>query len=252
MKGGRESIQRAKAFYQGRRKQYRSVMVVGPWTATMGQAGGALAGMFASFMVHAPVPLGMAAITACGLAVGSFFFPKPLDAGPKPVTDADLEAMTRTELVSFHRRLQSQEAAVADGRASFPDMPSSAALNVLRQQANAAKTARKKSPGLPGSSEMPLADLRTWIDASNRHDSAVKRWSQYELDPEKQIRFPAMTDTREAPTAVMIRAMKQAREAREGGDAQHYAATVHKLTTALDAAEAHAKAHELRTDHPTD
>lgn len=95
---------------------------------------------------------------------------------------------------------------------------------------------------------MPLADLVTWNDASYRHERAVKRWSQNELDPEKQIRFPAMAGTREAPTAAMIRAMKHAREASESNNAQNYTTAVSQLTEALDEAEAHTKSQQFNPD----
>lgn len=253
MTSGRGFLDGARTYHQGRRKQYRPVMLIGPWKATIGQAGGTMAGMVAGFIIHTPFPWGWAAVTAAGLTAGSYFFPKPNSNPFKPRTEAELAAMARPELLSYAQRLRHQEQAMQDPahEGTSPEMPSAVPFDVLRRQADAAKTARRRSPALTAAAEMSLADLRTWNDASSRHEHAVRRWSQYELDPEKQIRYPAMADTREAPTAAMIRAMKQARNASESGNAQDYARAVDQLTQAIAAAEAHARKHQIDTDEHT-
>lgn len=249
MTGSRGLLTNAKNYYQERRKTYRPVFQLGSSNlhATVGQVASTTAGFFTAFMVSAPVPWGLAGLTAGGLAVGSYFFPKPIVSNFTANTEAELAAMTRPELLAYAQRLRDQEMSDSYDRRQHPDMPSTIPFDILRRQAKAAKIAQDQSPTLAGALEMPLADLQTWTDASYRHQDAVKRWSQYELDPEKQIRFPAMSDTREAPTAAMIRAMKQAREASESSNAQDYAAAVSHLTDALDTAEEHARNNEVRT-----
>jgi hypothetical protein len=50
-----------------------------------------------------------------------------------------------------------------------------------------------------------------------------------------------MTDIHQEPTSILIKAIRQAKDARAGTDTQHYASAVARLTQALDAAERHAR-----------
>lgn len=226
----------AKTYYQGRRNRYRPVVIVGPFQTTVGQAGATMAGVFASFMVSAPVPWGLATLAAGGLAVGSYFFPKPEGRGKfRLYSEDELEAMTREDVRVHMHQLRERE------------MPIAVPAAVLQKQARAARIAAERTPALIGAAEMSLVDLQVWVEASYRHEEAVRRWSQYELDVDKQIRFPAMTDIRQEPTAAMIRAMRQATVASNGANAQDYARAVEQLAAALGAAETHARAHQVET-----
>lgn len=240
MTGGRGLLTRAKTYYQGRRKKYRPVFQISSTNlhVTLGQVGATMAGVVTAFIVHAPGPWGLAAVTAGGLAAGSYFFPVPDGYGKFTLHSEDeLQAMTRGEVRAHLYKLRDQEMHIG--------IPAA----ILRRQASAAKEVTARHPAPAGAAEMSLVNLRAWRGARLRHEEAVRRWSQYELDPAMQIRFPAMTDIREAPTAAMIRAMRQAKEASEGDDAQGYARAVEQLAQAIEVAEVHAKAHQVPPDH---
>lgn len=84
------------------------------------------------------------------------------------------------------------------------------------------------------------AQLRKLHD---RHASLLQQWVTYELDPASTIDFPAMTDTSQRETALMIRAMRRAAVERarlDDGDAQSaadYEAAVGELERSFRAAE---------------
>ena len=72
--------------------------------------------------------------------------------------------------------------------------------------------------------------------AAARHQAILRRWQRYELDPGRQIDYPAMSDPRIPSTARLLRAMRQAENSRmlpDGG----YPAAVEQLARALADAE---------------
>ncbi|MEI2277629.1 hypothetical protein [Paenarthrobacter ilicis] len=69
-----------------------------------------------------------------------------------------------------------------------------------------------------------------------RHQSLVRQWQQYELDPAQTIDFPAMTDVRAAETAALTRAMRHAEHCRVTAGTD-YGDAVEHLSNALAAAE---------------
>lgn len=79
-----------------------------------------------------------------------------------------------------------------------------------------------------------------------RHAEVVRRWAEYDLDPARAISFPAMHDPRHPVGRPVVRALRAADEARDGGavpDLDRYAAAVHRLEEAFRTAE-----HELVAD----
>lgn len=83
-----------------------------------------------------------------GLAVGSYFFPKPIVSNFKPSTEAELAAMTRPELLAYGQRLRDQEIAIRSGsydpRTQGPDILSNIPFDILGRQAHAAKIAQDR------------------------------------------------------------------------------------------------------------
>ncbi|MFK0005012.1 hypothetical protein [Paenarthrobacter sp. NPDC090522] len=230
-------LTKAKSYHQVRRETYRPAFQLGPSSlhATVGQIGGFMAGVGTSFVVSAPVPWGLALITAGGLAVGTYFFPKPEGYDKfKEHSRDELEAMPRDQVRGHMQQLEEQ------------GLSPSVSRDVLSEQASTAKLVAE-GPAPSNAAQMPLVDLRAWLHARDSHQETVKRWSRYELDPEKQIRYPTMTDTREAPTAAMIRAMRAATDASEGNDARRYTEAADQLAQALNDAEAHARKHQVET-----
>lgn len=77
-------------------------------------------------------------------------------------------------------------------------------------------------------------------DLRRRHADVVRRWADYEVDPAKAIRYPAMHDTREPVGRPVVRALRAADAAREGDastDLAGYAAAVDRLEQAFATAE---------------
>jgi len=69
-----------------------------------------------------------------------------------------------------------------------------------------------------------------------RHQSILAQWSRYELDPDRAIDFPAMTDVRAQETAALTRAMREAEYCKVTAGTDYRAAVEH-LAEALTAAE---------------
>ncbi|WP_427017601.1 hypothetical protein ACQCSX_03005 [Pseudarthrobacter sp. P1] len=90
--------------------------------------------------------------------------------------------------------------------------------------------------------ELRLAHL----ELAARHDAMVARWARYELDPGRQIDFPAMVDVRVPETAAMIRALAEAELWRRapvtvrttGAAGDGYGPAVARLESAVARAEA--------------
>jgi hypothetical protein len=74
-----------------------------------------------------------------------------------------------------------------------------------------------------------------------RHRDILRRWQLYELDPGRQIDYPAMSDARVPSTAELFRAMRQAESSRLMADGG-YPAAVEQLAKALEDAESAAGA----------
>lgn len=86
--------------------------------------------------------------------------------------------------------------------------------------------------------------------AAARHRDILQRWQPYELDPGRQIDYPAMGDPRVPATAALFRAMRRAETSRAAADGG-YPAAVEQLAQALDDAENAAGAKGPETAVPT-
>ncbi|GAB3527828.1 hypothetical protein GCM10027402_28760 [Arthrobacter monumenti] len=90
---------------------------------------------------------------------------------------------------------------------------------------------------------------RSWEETFALHDEIFRRWSEYELDLEKLIDYPVMTDLREPHTVAMVKAMRAAGRLRPGSAAGHheeaagseYGHAVREFEEAFLIAEAEAK-----------
>lgn len=85
-----------------------------------------------------------------------------------------------------------------------------------------------------------------WTGLRRRHDAAVQRWTDYDVDPAKAIDHPGMHDPSSPAVRPIVRALRSARS--ERGDAEKltgvqqepprsYAVAVGELERAIDAAE---------------
>ncbi|WP_146069639.1 hypothetical protein [Arthrobacter sp. B0490] len=77
-------------------------------------------------------------------------------------------------------------------------------------------------------------------DLRRRHAEVVRRWADYDVDPAKAIRYPAMHDPRHPVGWPVVRALRAADAARDGDastDPAGYAAAVGRLEQAFETAE---------------
>lgn len=84
---------------------------------------------------------------------------------------------------------------------------------------------------------LSVVEAGAYSAAAVRHDRLRRRWLAYEVDPQLQIDFPAMSDTAFPTTSAMIRAMRAADTARSAGHASEYLSAVDAFGEALKAAE---------------
>jgi len=70
-----------------------------------------------------------------------------------------------------------------------------------------------------------------------RHDLLKRRWLSYEVDPQKQIDYPAMCDASLSATSAMIRAMRVADQEQTAGNPADYKLAVDRFSQGLQAAE---------------
>ncbi|MFJ6002060.1 hypothetical protein [Arthrobacter sp. NPDC092385] len=84
-----------------------------------------------------------------------------------------------------------------------------------------------------------------WADLRRRHDEVIRRWADYELDPWKAIRYPAMHDSGQPEGRAVVRALRAAAESGTGAhssgeepaDPVRYAEAVAGLEQAFERAE---------------
>lgn len=69
---------------------------------------------------------------------------------------------------------------------------------------------------------LSLADAKEYGRIAARHDLLTRRWLRYEVDPQLQFDFPAMSDPAFPPTAAMINATRAARPERTAGNPADY------------------------------
>lgn len=85
---------------------------------------------------------------------------------------------------------------------------------------------------------LSLADVNEHGRTADRHALLKRRWHTYEVDPQLQFDYPAMSDTSLPTTAAMVRAMRAADHERTTGNPADYMVAVDRFSQALAAAEA--------------
>jgi hypothetical protein len=83
-----------------------------------------------------------------------------------------------------------------------------------------------------------LVDAQVFSTAAAQHDRLKSRWLAYEVDPQLQFDFPAMSDTAFPATAAMIRAMRKAEQVRSESNTANYQSAVAAFGETLTEAEA--------------
>lgn len=174
-----------------------------------------------------------------GILGGRFVFPIPVSSiaskrGPADVTQksaAQLDRMTPEHIRIYENNM------ILKHRLKGPEGLGTA--QALWRQLEAARAAEQVAAMPPGSlAELSVVDAQAFSAAALQHDRIKNRWLAYELDPQLQFDFPAMSDTSVPATAAMIRAGQAADQAKSSARTADYQSAVATFGDALRAAEA--------------
>ncbi|CAN7255904.1 hypothetical protein [Arthrobacter sp. LjRoot14] len=177
--------------------------------------------------------------TVAGFFGGRYFYPVPRSsvASPYGVRDfakkspADLDFMTPAEIRAYQFNAEFAQKGVTPLALGTED--------ALGRQREAVRTASQGS-GVDAVllADFSLAELKEYERTADRHDLLKRRWLTYEVDPQLQFDFPAMSDTSLPTTSAMLRAMRAADHERTAGNPGEYKLAVDRFSQALAAAEA--------------
>lgn len=188
--------------------------------------------------VDAPDPVFWIA-TVAGFFGGKYFYPVPRSsvASPYGVRDfakkspADLDFMTPAEIRAYQFNAEFAQKGVTPLALGTED--------ALGRQREAVRTGSQAS-GVDAAllADLSLAELEEYGKTADRHDLLKRRWLTYEVDPQLQFDYPAMTDTSLPATSAMLRAMRAADHEKTAGNPSEYKLAVDRFSQALAAAEA--------------
>lgn len=175
---------------------------------------------------------------ATGFASGKYLYPIPRSSvasryGPRELTRKspnDLDCMTPAEIRAYQFNIQ-----LTDKGVSPSDLGTEEALGRQYGAARTVSMAAELDAGLLA--HLSLADVKEYGRIAARHDLLTRRWLRYEVDPQLQFDFPAMSDPAFPPTAAMIKAMRAAQQERTAGNPADYKLAVDRFSQALEAAE---------------
>jgi hypothetical protein len=175
---------------------------------------------------------------ATGFFGGKYLYPVPRSSvasryGPRELTrksPGDLDLMTPAEIRAYQFNFQLTDKGVSPSVLGTEE--------ALGRQYDAVRTvslAAEADAGLLA--HLSRADIEAYGRVAARHDLLKRRWSRYEVDPQLQFDFPAMSDAAFPPTAAMIKAMRAAQQERTAGNPAEYKLAVDRFSQALEAAE---------------
>ncbi|WP_454697876.1 hypothetical protein [Arthrobacter humicola] len=175
---------------------------------------------------------------ALGFVVGKFLFPVPRSSvasryGSKELarkSPGDLDYMTPAEIRAYQYNVQFIQKGVTPLALGTEE--------ALGRQSEAVRTV-SLAAGADGGllAHLSLADVKEYGRTADRHDLLERRWRQYEMDPQLQFDFPAMTDASLPTTSAMIRARHAAGQERSTGNPAGYKMAVDRFSQTLAAAE---------------
>lgn len=175
---------------------------------------------------------------AIGFVVGKYLYPVPRSSvasryGSREVarkSPGDLDTMTPGEIRAYQYNVQFTDKSVTP-------------LALGTEEALGRQTEAVRTVSLAAGADaellanLSLTDVNERGKTAGRHDLLKRRWLTYEVDPQLQFDYPAMSDTSLATTSSMIRAMRAADLARSSGDPADYKLAVDRFSQALQAAE---------------
>lgn len=175
---------------------------------------------------------------ATGFVVGKYLFPVPRSSvasryGARELTGksaGDLDSMTPTEIRAYQYNAQFIHKGVTPLALGTED-----ALG--RHSEEVRTVSRAVAVDAELLARLSLADVREYGRTADRHDLLKRRWLTYEVDPQLQFDYPAMSDMALPTTAAMIRAMHAADQQRATGNPSDYKRAVDAFSQTLAEAE---------------
>ena len=236
-------IASARSFHHRQLTKHRTVMRLGNSRVvlTKGQAMTSSAAVFAAgSMSSAGAPDWIFwTVLLGGIIGGRFVFPIPVSSiasrrGPSDVaqkSDVQLDGMIPEQIRTYENNM------ILKHRLKGPEGLGTA--QALWRQIEAARAAEQLAAIPSGSlAELSLVDAQAFGGAALQHDRLKSRWLAYELDPQLQFDFPAMSDTSVPATAAMIRASQAAERVKPSARLNEYQSAVAAFGEALCEAEA--------------
>jgi hypothetical protein len=175
---------------------------------------------------------------AIGYFGGKYLFPVPRSSvasryGFRPVarkSPGELDYMTPEEIRAYQYNVQFIQKGVTP-----LELGTEEALGRQSEGARAVSRAAGTDAGMLA--HLSLADVHEYGRTADRHDLLKRRWLTYEVDPQLQFDFPAMSDVSLPATAAMIRAMHNADYERAIGNGAAYRLAVDRFSQTLAEAE---------------
>jgi hypothetical protein len=175
---------------------------------------------------------------ALGFVVGKYLFPVPRSSvasryGSREVakkSPGELDYLTPEEIRAYQYNVQFIQKGVTP-----LELGTEAALGRQSEGVRTVSRAAGSDAGLLA--HLSLADVNEYGRTADRHDLLKRRWLSYEVDPQLQFDYPAMSDVSLPATATMIRAMHTADHERTTGNAAGYKQAVDRFSETLAAAE---------------
>lgn len=239
MSNAGEWAARLKAFHEKQLDRPRKVYRIGrtKMLVTGGQAASTVGAAVVTTSVDSPTWLFWAAVIV-GFTGGKYLYPIPRSSvatrhGSRAVarkSAQELDHMTPAEIRAYQFNVEFTQKDVSPSTFGTEE--------ALGRQFEAVRIV---SPVVGGNADLladlSLTDVQEYGRTASRHDLLKRRWLSYEVDPQKQFDFPAMSDASLPATAAMIRAMRAADHARSAGNPADYKLAVDKFSQALQAAE---------------
>lgn len=239
MSNAGEWTAKLKAFHEKQLDRPRRVYRIGrtKMMVTGGHAASTVGAAFAATSVDSPTWVFWVAV-ASGYFGGKYIYPIPRSSvasrtGPRELSrksPGDLDYMTPAEIRAYQYNLQLTHKGV-----SLTELGTEEALGRQSESVRTVSSAVGVTAGLLA--DLSLAEVREYGRIAARHDLLKRRWLSYEVDPQRQFDFPAMSDVSFPPTAAMIRAMRSAEQERTAGNPADYKLAADRFSQALEAAE---------------
>ena len=230
---------RLKAFHEKQLDRPRRVYRLGRTKIllTRGHIACTLGAAFGAVSVDSPDWLLWVAAVG-GFVGGKYFYPIPRSSVASPYgsrelarkSPGDLDLMTPADIRAYQFNVEFVQKGVTPLALGTEE-----ALSRQREAVRTVSLATNTDAALLA--HLSLADVKEHGRTADRHALLKRRWLTYEVDPQLQFDYPAMSDTSLPTTATMVRAMRAADHERTTGTPVDYKLAVDRFSQALAAAE---------------